>query len=72
VIGTRNITLIDGTTFRVPQTGWESIDGKPMENSGGVQPDIFVENTPEDNAAGRDPQLETAVRSLLKCMGNRK
>ena len=31
-----------------------------MENYG-VQPDIFVDNTPEDNLAGRDRQLEVAV-----------
>jgi tricorn protease len=36
-----------------------------MENNG-VQPDILVENTPEDNLAGRDRQIETAVQELLK------
>jgi tricorn protease len=33
-----------------------------MENYG-VQPDMKVENTPEDNPAGRDRQLKTAVQS---------
>jgi tricorn protease len=32
----------------------------------GVQPDVLVENSPEDNLAGRDRQLETAVDLLLK------
>ena len=36
-----------------------------MENHA-VQPDIYVENTPEDNLAGRDRQLETAVREVMK------
>ena len=36
-----------------------------MENNP-VKPDISVENSPEDNLAGRDPQLETGVRELLK------
>ncbi len=36
-----------------------------MENYG-VQPDMLVDNTPEDNLAGRDRQLETAVEELLK------
>ena len=36
-----------------------------MENFG-VPPDIPVENTPEDNLAGRDRQLEVAVQELLK------
>jgi tricorn protease len=36
-----------------------------MENYG-VPPDILVENTPEDNLAGRDRELEVAVQELLK------
>ena len=36
-----------------------------MENHA-VQPDIFVENSPEDNLAGRDRQLEMAVREVMK------
>ncbi len=71
VIGTRNITLIDGTTFRVPQTGWWTVDGKPLENHG-VEPDILVDNTPEDNATGHDAQLEAAVKSLLGRMAKAK
>jgi len=31
-----------------------------------VQPDMFVDNAPEDNLAGRDRQLEAAVGELLK------
>ncbi len=31
----------------------------------GLSPDIFVEFTDEDFAAGRDPQLETAAQTLL-------
>ncbi len=38
---------------------------QPMENHA-VQPDILVENTPEDNLAGRDRQLETAVSEVMK------
>jgi tricorn protease len=69
VIGTTNITLVDGTVFRIPRTGWTTIDGKPLENVG-VQPDIRIDYTPEDVATGRDPQLETAVRELLKQMAD--
>jgi len=39
-----------------------------MENYG-VQPDIRVDNSPEDNLAGRDRQLETAVEELIKQLG---
>src|ERR1051325_7051088 len=70
VIGTGSYSLIDGSTVRTPGTGVYLADAKHtnMENYG-VQPDIFVENTPEDNLAGRDRQLETAVQELLKEIG---
>ena len=72
VIGTGSYTLIDGSTVRTPGTGVYLADQKRtnMENFG-VQPDIFVENTPEDNLAGRDRQIETAVEVLLKELGQR-
>lgn len=63
VIGTHDITLVDGTRFRVPATGWFSAANRPMENVG-VVPDALVEQSPEDNAAGADHQLEAAVRLL--------
>ncbi len=68
VIGTFNVTLIDGTTFfRVPVTGWRTLDGVNLENYG-VKPDILVEHSPEDNANGIDRQLETAVKELLEAI----
>ncbi|HKP87965.1 MAG TPA: S41 family peptidase [Blastocatellia bacterium] len=72
VIGTGSYSLIDGSTVRTPGVGVYLADQKRtnMENYG-VQPDIFVENTPEDNLAGRDRQLETAVQELLKALGQR-
>src|SRR5439155_7429910 len=61
VIGTSNRTLLDGlTTFRVPATGWTTPEGTNLENSGGVRPDLLVENRPEDLLEGRDAQLEAA------------
>jgi tricorn protease len=42
-----------------------------MENFG-VPPDILVDNSPEDNLAGRDRQLEAAVVELLKQLGGAK
>jgi tricorn protease len=66
VIGTGSYTFIDGSTIRTPGVGVFLADESRtnMENYG-VQPDIFVENTPEDNLAGRDRQLEVAVQELL-------
>ncbi|MGH9657366.1 MAG: S41 family peptidase [Bryobacteraceae bacterium] len=67
VIGTGSYSLIDGSTVRTPAVGVFLADSKKtnMENYG-VPPDILVENTPEDNLAGRDRQLEVAVQELLK------
>lgn len=67
VIGTGSYSLIDGSTVRTPGTGVYLYDKKQtnMENYG-VRPDILIENAPEDNLAGRDKQLETAVQELLK------
>ncbi|MCC2670182.1 MAG: Periplasmic protease, partial [Armatimonadetes bacterium] len=66
VIGTSDQVLLDGQTrFRVPQTAWQTLDGRNLENWG-VPPDIYVEISPADYLAGRDPQLERAVGELLK------
>lgn len=66
VIGTGEIPLLDGlTTFRVPRTFWQTVDGTHLENHG-VRPDIEVPLTPEDILTGRDPQLERAVKELLR------
>jgi tricorn protease len=72
VIGTGSYSLIDGSTVRTPGVGVYLADDKRtnMENLG-VQPDIHVENTPEETLAGRDRQLETAVQELLKELGQK-
>jgi tricorn protease len=70
VIGTGSYSLIDGSTVRTPGVGVYLSDAKRtnMENYG-VQPDIRVDNAPEDNLAGRDRQLEAAVDVLMKELG---
>jgi tricorn protease len=73
VIGTGSYSLIDGSTVRTPGVGVFLADPKRtnMENYG-VQPDILVENKPEDTLAGRDRQLEAAVEELLKELNGAK
>jgi tricorn protease len=73
VIGTGSYSLIDASTVRTPGVGVYLADAKHtnMENYG-VQPDIRVDNLPEDNLAGRDRQLETAVDELMKQIGGTK
>ena len=67
VIGTGSYALIDGSTIRTPGVGVFLADSARtnMENHA-VQPDILIENTPEDNLAGRDRQLEAAVAEVMK------
>ncbi|MFN3168675.1 MAG: S41 family peptidase [Phycisphaeraceae bacterium] len=65
VISTGGTRLLDGTTIRLPFRGWYLPDGTDMENHGAV-PDLRVPQTPEDESAGKDAQLEAAVADLLK------
>jgi tricorn protease len=67
VIGTGSYSLIDGSTVRTPGVGVFLADPKHtnMENYG-VQPDMLVDNKPEDTLAGRDRQLDAAVEELMK------
>jgi C-terminal processing protease CtpA/Prc len=55
----------DETVFGIPEVGIETEAGRLLENQQ-LEPDIRVDNTPETVTAGRDLQLETAVRELLK------
>jgi tricorn protease len=60
--------LLDGTTITVPRYALHLREyGWGVENYG-VDPDVEVVVTPEDWAAGRDPQLQTAVRLGLEAL----
>lgn len=65
IIFTHTQSLVDGSQIRVPHMGCYTLDGRDLENWG-VPPDVRVEDTPSDIAAGRDPQLARAVQELLK------
>jgi C-terminal processing protease CtpA/Prc len=51
--------------FGIPMGGWRGMDGKWCENTQ-LEPDVLVRNEPQILTAGRDQQLEAAVRELLK------
>jgi tricorn protease len=63
VIGTREITLIDGSAFRTPRIGVTTHKGVNMDKEG-VVPDVVVEAHPDLLARGQDSQLERAVAVL--------
>ena len=58
--------------FGIPVIGYRLDDGSYLENTQ-LEPDIEVANSPEVIVTGRDEQLETAVRELLRQIdGERK
>lgn len=57
--------------FGVPVVAFRDENGTILENTQ-LEPDIKVANSPEDVANGRDRQLETAVKSLLQDIDNKK
>jgi C-terminal processing protease CtpA/Prc len=68
IIFTGSATLIDGSTIRMPSTRITSNDGKTMElNPRPV--DVPVTRPIGETYSGKDSQLETAVRELLKQIG---
>ncbi|MFM9369599.1 S41 family peptidase [Streptomyces sp. Da 82-17] len=60
--------LVDGTLVTQPKYAiWLEGQGWDVENHG-VDPDVEVVTTPQDYAAGRDPQLDEAVRMALAAL----
>ncbi len=70
IIFTWNQSLIDGTNFRLPRLKITANDGTDMERH--PRPvDIEVTRPIGETLAGRDSQLDTAVRELLKQLNAR-
>ncbi len=59
------LRLMDGGAVTDPTFGIFDLNGKWDVENHGVDPDIEIDNLPEDEMAGRDPQLEKAVAYLL-------
>jgi tricorn protease len=71
IIYTWNARLLDGTTFRLPRMRVTDSQGRDMERH--PRPvDVVVERPLGEGAAGRDSQLEAAVRELLRRLGPAK
>ena len=63
--------LVDGTLVTQPKYAfWAEGYGWDIENHG-VEPDVEVVPTPQDRAAGRDPQLDEAIRIALAALEER-
>ena len=65
VIGTGHRYFMDGSSMRMPGTGWYSADDINMEGTG-AKPDIYLDQTFEEKIEDNDVQLKRAVEELLK------
>jgi len=60
--------LVDGGHISAPSIGFYDNDGKWAVENEGIAPDIDVEQTPAEQLAGHDPQLERAVAEAMKLL----
>jgi Tol biopolymer transport system component len=70
IIYTSSVSLIDGSSLRMPHTKIFANDGTPME----MHPrpvDVPVKRPMGESYSGRDSQLDTAVAELLRQIGGR-
>ena len=78
VIATGSYRLINGGSIRTPGSLVVTYDPDKPNNYGinlenyGVAPDVWVENTPEDELAGFDRELKTAIDEALKMLKDGK
>jgi len=69
----RNIPMMDGGVVTAPEFAfWSAEDGgKWVVENHGVDPDYVVEQRPDLEAQGRDPQLEKAIALALELLKKR-
>jgi len=60
----RSVNLAPGWTISIATHHTDFGPAELQLNRIGVTPDVLVSPTPEDEAAGRDPQLESAIKVL--------
>ena len=66
IIFTSSVRLLDGSSVRMPAWGcYNILDGQDLEFSG-VKPDVYIKNTFKDRLEGKDPQLEAAIKEIIK------
>jgi tricorn protease len=74
VIATGSYALINGGSIRTPGSLVVTYDPERANNWGinlenfGVAPDVFAQNTPEDEMAGNDRELEAAIAEVMKML----
>ncbi|MEM9260111.1 MAG: S41 family peptidase, partial [Bacteroidota bacterium] len=71
IIFTSGKGLVDGSFYRLPSWGCYALDGRNLEKTG-VEPDVRIDNTAADRQAGRDPQLDAAIKAAMEGLKTRK
>jgi tricorn protease len=67
VVGIRGFpSLLGGGYVTVPEFAPFSMQGEWIMENHGVEPDIEVDNLPDQVILGRDPQLEKAIQVIMK------
>jgi tricorn protease len=78
VIATGSYGLINGGSIRTPGSLVVTWDPTKPNNYGinlenyGVEPDVFVKNTPDDELKGYDRELKTAVDEALRMLKEKR
>lgn len=65
VISTGAYGLIDGARVRMPFRGWYTLPDRVNMELNGAEPTVRVEQGPDDEEQGREPQLDAAIRATL-------
>jgi tricorn protease len=63
-----SVPLLDGGYITRPEFSRYDLSSQWVVENKGVQPDVVVENRPEQVVKGQDPQLEKAIEMVLKDM----
>lgn len=63
VAGAKNVQLMDGAVFRVPESEWRNANGQAMDGHP-IIPDAIVRNPVQNTSAANDNQITTAVNML--------
>jgi tricorn protease len=66
VVGIRmDKPFVDGGMMTIPEFAWWEPQGWTLENQG-VNPDIEIDNLPQDVIRGNDPQLDKAIEVVME------
>ena len=72
LVATGGMILVDGGMITAPRPAFLNAEGKWAVENYGVAPDVWVENTPEDELKGFDRELKAAVDEVLRMLKEKR